>query len=102
MKYDIYHDNPYRLRNAGSRKQPRRQAQVGSSALVEAVEAMKQSILNLRNRIGCGCGGDYGLCTECEAADAQAEIALEMMAKAKASTAKVSSEAKPRRAPPTG
>ena len=29
--------------------------------------ALRKRLLQVSNRIGCGCGGDYGLCKSCEA-----------------------------------
>jgi mevalonate kinase len=39
-----------------------------SKLLVDEIERLKAQNTRLAGRIGCGCGGDYGLCNECAAA----------------------------------
>jgi hypothetical protein len=41
---------------------------VWADAIEAEIERLKSQNTRLAGRIGCGCGGDYGLCNECAAA----------------------------------
>jgi hypothetical protein len=40
------------------------------------VARLRELVEKISGKIGCGCGGDYGLCRECEANEMEAEQAL--------------------------
>lgn len=46
------------------------------SPWVSAGDAMSDAIIALDERIGCGCGGDYGICNSCSKAASQGEKAV--------------------------
>lgn len=50
---------------------------------IEAAEGLATALRSTQMRIGCGCGGDAGLCIDCVAVDAEVETALAAWSAAK-------------------
>ena len=51
---------------------------VRCSTLADAGNVLLRSIVEMKERIGCGCGGDYGLCNLCSKTDDESNKAMEV------------------------
>ena len=56
---------------------------VRCTGLLAAGDALLRALAATQEGIGCGCGGDYGLCNRCSKADTEAEEAAEAWEAAK-------------------
>ena len=52
-------------------------------SLLAAGDALLRALTATQEGIGCGCGGDYGLCDRCSKADTEADEAAEAWEAAK-------------------